>query len=168
MLQTHFGIMLPVWRILPQIVLTAPVISPPVYHLIGHAQRRLAIKTTPDNRLMISGGWRGQWNPTTRQGDTQQEQIQGNVAEAVAVYPCLQGIAVAEAAADRPETLAVDGIPIIDRVPAMSNAFFATGWSGHGWAIAPAVCQLLATWVATGYMPALLQPFVYSRFFPGA
>ena len=168
MLQTHFGIVLPVWRILPQIVLTAPVISPPVYHLIGHAQRRLAIKTTPDNRLMISGGWRGQWNPTTGQGDTQQEQIQGNVAEAVAVYPCLQGIAVAEAAADRPETLAVDGIPIIDRVPDTSNAFFATGWSGHGWAIAPAVCQLLATWVATGYMPALLQPFVYSRFFPGA
>jgi sarcosine oxidase subunit beta len=164
LLQDHFGVVLPVWRMLPQIVLTAPVTPAPIYHLIGHAHRRLAMKTTPDERIMISGGWRGRWNATTGQGDTQQEQIQGNVAEAVAIYPCLDGVDVAEAAADRPETLAADGIPIIDRVPGTTNAFFATGWSGHGWAIAPAVCQLLATWVATGTMPAVLQPFAYSRF----
>lgn len=168
MLQRQFAVVLPVWRMLPQIVLIGPVTPAPVYHLIGHAHRRLAIKTTPDGHIMISGGWRGQWNPTTGQGDTQPEQIQGNVAEAVAVYPCLEGVAVTAAAADRPETLAVDGIPIIDRVPGTSNAFFATGWSGHGWAIAPAVCQLLATWVATGNLPGLLRPFAYSRFFPSA
>ena len=86
----------------------------------------------------------------------------------MAVYPCLEGVAVAEAAADRPETLSVDGIPIIDQVPGTTNVFFATGWSGHGWAIAPAVCQLLATWIATRNRPALLQPFAYSRFFPGS
>jgi sarcosine oxidase subunit beta len=166
-LRSQYGVALPVWRILPQIVLTEPVIPMPVYHLIGHAHRRLAIKATPDDRVMISGGWRGQWNPRTGQGETRPDQVEGNVAEAVAVYPCLEGVAVAEAVADRPETQTLDGIPIIDLVPGTSNAFFATGWSGHGWAIAPAVCQLLAAWVYTGTAPALLRPFAYSRFFPG-
>jgi sarcosine oxidase subunit beta len=164
-LQDHLGVTLPVWRILPQVVLTEPMTPMPVYHLIGHAHRRLAMKATPDSRVMISGGWRGRWHPQAEQGETQPEQVQRNIAEAVAVYPCLEGMAVAEAAADRPESQSVDGIPIIDRVPGTGNAWFATGWSGHGWAIAPAVCQLLAVWACTGEPPALLRPFTYRRFF---
>jgi sarcosine oxidase, subunit beta len=165
MLQAQLGLTLPVWRMLPQVVLVEPLTSVSVRHLIGHAHRRLAMKSNPDGRVMISGGWRGHWNPTTRRGDLQEDQVRGNVAEAVAVYPALEGAHVVEAAADRPESQTIDGIPIIDRVPGITNTLFATGWSGHGWAIAPAVCQLLAEWAYTGEAPALLRPFAYSRFF---
>ncbi len=113
---------------------------------------------------MVSGGWRGRWNPDLERGETQAEQVRGNLAEAVAVYPALAGVSSSQAAADRPETQTLDGIPIIDQVPGTVNAFFATGWSGHGWAIAPAVCALLASWVHTGQAPPLLQPFAYRRF----
>jgi sarcosine oxidase subunit beta len=65
--------------------------------------------------------------------------VGGNLAEAA--YPPLEGVHIIEAAADRPESQTVNGIPIID-------VFFAAGWSGHGWAIAPAVCQLLAAWAS--------------------
>ncbi len=164
MLQTEFGTTLPVWRMLPQIVLTDPVSPMPVRHLIGHAHRRLAMKSTPDGRIMISGGWRGRWNPDANKGEPQPDQVQGNVAEAVAVYPSLQGIAAHTARTDRTESSTVDGIPIIDQVPGMTNAYFATGWSGHGWAIAPAVCQLLAAWVVGGEASPLLRPFRYERF----
>lgn len=163
-LQAQFGVTLPVWTMLPQIVLTEPVDPMPVHHLIGHASRLLAMKSTPDGRVMISGGWRGRLNPVTGQGEPQPDQVQGNVVEAVAVYPSLEGIAVAEAKTDRRESMTVDGIPIIDRVPGLSNAVFATGWSGHGWAIAPAVNQLLAAWVYLGDDSPLLHPFRYSRF----
>lgn len=158
------GVTLPVWRTLPQVVLTKPVPSGTVRHLIGHASRRLAMKSTPDGCVMISGGWRGRWNPETARGDVQEDQVRGNVAVAVAVYPCLEGVAVAEAAADRLESVSVDGIPIIDRVPGLTNALFATGWSGHGWALAPAVTQLLAEWALTGESPEPLRPFAYRRF----
>jgi len=66
--------------------------------------------------------------------------------------------------ADRLETQAVDGIPIIGRLPGTSNVLVGTGWCGHGWAIAPAVCQLLAEWALTGQQPGLLRPFAYRRF----
>ena len=164
-LDSQCGITLPVWGILPQVVLTGPVTPMPVRHLIGHAHRRLAMKAMPDGRVMISGGWRGRWNSTIGQGETQPDQVRGNVGEAVAVYPCLEGVAVAAAAADRWESVTVDGIPIIDQVPGTANALFATGWSGHGWALAPAVSELLAMWALAGEAPDVLRPFAYRRFF---
>ena len=167
LLKEQFEITLPVWTVWPQIVLTESIEPVPVHYLIGHASRLLAMKSTPDSRVMISGGWRGRLNPDTGQGEPQPDQVQGNVAEAVAVYPSLEGIAVAEAKTDRRESTTIDGIPIIDRVPGLSNAVFATGWSGHGWAIAPAVNQPLAAWVYSDSDSSLLYPFRYSRFTDG-
>jgi sarcosine oxidase subunit beta len=164
LLQTEFGIKLPVWSLLPQVVLTKPVEPMPLHHLIGHAHRTLALKAVPGNRIMISGGWRGQWNAALERGETQPDQVEGNRAEAVAVYSALAEVPVAEAAADRLETVAIDGIPIIDQLPGFDNLFFACGWSGHGWAIAPAVNQLLAEWVYSGQPSDLLKPFSYRRF----
>ncbi len=163
-LQSEFGITLPIWHVLPQIVLTEPVDPMPVHHLIGHSHRLLAMKSTPDGRVMVSGGWRGRLNPESGEGEPQPDQIAGNLAEASAVYPCLEGISAAVAKTDRLESTAIDGIPIIDLVPGTTNAFFGTGWSGHGWAISPAVNQLLASWVVDGTAPDLLRPFAYTRF----
>jgi sarcosine oxidase subunit beta len=164
LLRDQFGIQLPVWTDLPQVILTEEVDPMPARHLMGHAHRLLAIKPNLDGRVMISGGWRGRWNYQLQRGETVPEQIAGNLAEARAVYPCLEGATVTEAMADRPETISYDQIPIIDRVPGTINAFFATGWSGHGWAIAPAVNRLLANWVLENKRPPLLRPFSYSRF----
>ena len=38
------------------------------------------------------------------------------------------------------------------------------GWSGHGWAIAPAIARLMAQWALGGERPPLLAPFAYGRF----
>jgi sarcosine oxidase subunit beta len=149
---------------LPQILVTEPVEPMPLHHLIGHAHRSLAMKAIPGSRVMISGGWRGRWNPEREQGETQPEQVEGNRAEAVAVYPSLADVAITDAVADRPETITIDGLPIIDQLPGVDNLFFATGWSGHGWAIAPAINQLLADWVYSRQQPDLLTAFSYRRF----
>ena len=163
-LADQFQCTLPVWTMLPQVMLTAPLDPMPIRHLIGHASRVLAIKPHPDGRVMISGGWRGTWNAELERGETVPEQVLGNLAQAQAVYPCLNGIAVDEANAARLETLTIDRIPIIDKIPGVENALFATGWSGHGWAIAPTVSRLLAEWALEDAQPALLHPFSLTRF----
>ena len=103
--------------------------------------------------------------------------VGGNLAEAA--YPPLEGVHIIEAGADRPESQTGDGIPIIDRVPGIINVFFAAGWSGHGWAIAPAVCQLLAAWASArsrrccvpspmaAFWPNVLGPSVMSDLVSG-
>jgi sarcosine oxidase subunit beta len=162
--RTQLGVALPVWRMLPLVLTLEPVNPMPLHHLIAHTTRTLSMKAVPGNHVMISGGWHGRWNPQTKRGELILEQVAGNVAEAVAVYPSLSGVAVHEADSSRSESVCIDGIPIIGRLPGASNLLIGTGWSGHGFAISLAVNQLLAGWALTGTQPDLLRPFAYERF----
>ncbi|MEM7034672.1 MAG: FAD-binding oxidoreductase, partial [Chloroflexota bacterium] len=169
LLQQHFNLTLPLWLMWPQVMLTDPIDPLPMRHLVGHAHRTLSIKPhfadeSSVGQVMISGGWLGQWDASQNRGVTRPDQVAGNLAEAVAVYPDLIGIGVAEADAGRPEMITVDDIPIIDTVSGAENLFYATGWSGHGWAIAPTVTRLLAEWIWSNQQPELLKPFSYQRF----
>ena len=70
-----------------------------------------------------------------------------------------------EVSTDRAEMISVDGIPIIDTLPGAANMLVGVGWSGHGWAIAPAVARLMAEWVLSGERPEMLAAFEFGRFF---
>jgi len=158
------GVAVPVFPVVPQVVLTERGAPGLVRHLIGHAHRRVALKQLPDGRVMITGGWLGTWDAAAGRGLVVEDHVRGNVEEAVAVFPPLKDVGVVGAFADRVEAVAPDMVPIIDRIPGTANALFATGWSGHGWAIAPAVSELLVDWARTGDRPAALAPFALERF----
>ncbi len=162
--QRELAVQLPIWRMLPQVMALEAGSEPPMTHLIGHAHRTLAIKPLPDGRVMISGGWRGRWDERTGRGLPIAEQVEGNRQEALAVYPALAGLAVSEVYTDRTEMVCIDGIPIIDYLPGADNMLVGVGWSGHGWAIAPAVAMLIVEWILNKQRPELLGPFAYSRF----
>jgi sarcosine oxidase subunit beta len=166
LVQAHLGITLPIWPMLPQVVVTQPAALRSLRHLIGHERRTLALKPLEGGRAMISGGWSGRWNAATGRAETVPEQVHGNVAEAVAVFPSLDGARVEVADASRTEARCVDDLPIVDTLPGAGNLLVGTGWSGHGFALAPAVAQLLAEWAVGGVQPTLLQPFSYRRFLP--
>ena len=155
---------LPVWSRTFQILMTAPLDNQPVRHLIGHASRTLAVKAETGNRVMISGGLPGRWDPETETGVAVEPSISTNFADAVAVFPCLETATIELGDADHLETVSIDNIPVIDVVPGTDNAIYATAWCGHGWAIAPAVTQMLAEWAMSGRCPELLVPFNHQRF----
>ena len=157
------GCRLPVFTVLPQVLVTAPLDPVPVRHLVGHASRPLALKALPGGAIMITGGRLGREDPTGRRV-TDPEQVEANRADAAAMFPALADAPLTVATADRAEAASVDLVPVVDRVPGTTNALFATGWSGHGWAIAPAVAELLAAWVVEGRRPDLLAPFGLGRF----
>lgn len=155
---------LPVWNSAFQVLLSAALDDVPIRHLVGHAHRTLSLKAEPGNRLMISGGRQGRWDEKTQTGEAVDSEIAANVADAVAVIPSLEGIEIEVADAGHLEAVSIDNVPIIDRLPGLENVYYATGWSGHGWAIAPAVASLLVDWSRTGKMPADLAPFACGRF----
>jgi len=164
LLESELGVELPVWNILPQVIATEPLEEVPVKHLIGHDHRRLALKKISDNRLMISGGWRGEWNEELNRGETVPERVRGNVKDARSVFPALESAGVQEADASRLESVTADGLPIIDTFHGADNMIIGTGWSGHGYAISLAVNQLCAEWAIDGSRPELLAPFTADRF----
>ncbi len=157
---------LPVWNETWQVLVSAPLPRLPFRHLLGHVSRKVALKAEGQDRVMISGGWPGQWHSEREEGTPLPESIAGNVAAAVAVLPDLEGMTIETADAGHQESVSLDGIPVIDRLPGVANAYYGAGWSGHGWAIAPAVAQMLADWALTGQRPALLLPFALDRFAP--
>lgn len=162
--ESELGISLPTWTLLPQVIATEPMADVPIDHLIGHDSRTLALKAISDDRVMISGGWRGEWDEENERGVTMPERVDGNVADARAVFPDLDGVAVQEADASRVESVTVDHIPIVDRLPGAENVIAGTGWSGHGFAISLAVNRLLARWAIGGTRPERLEPFTLDRF----
>lgn len=155
---------LPVWNSAPQVLLSAPRERVPLRHLIGHAHRTLALKAEPGRRVMISGGRLGRWDEGRQAGQVLEREVAANLADAAAVYPSLRGIEIDVADAGHLESESIDGVPIIDRLPGLANAYYATGWCGHGWALAPAVVKLLVDWALEGRRPRELAPFAYGRF----
>jgi sarcosine oxidase subunit beta len=164
LLADTFNFSLPIWSVLPQVMRTDALPEPLINGLVGHAHRVLSVKALPGNAVMVSGGWRGTWNDATGKGETVPDQVEGNWAQACAVFPALREHAIAQVSAERLESTTIDGIPIIDHVPGIEGLWFASGWCGHGWAIAPAVAPLLATWALDGQRPELLAPFSHRRF----
>ncbi|MDH3740504.1 MAG: FAD-binding oxidoreductase [Hyphomicrobiales bacterium] len=155
---------LPVWNNAFQVLLSAPLDDVPIRHLVGHAHRTLSLKSEPGNRIMISGGYQGRWDYERQIGQTVASEVAANVADAVAAFPGLAGIEIEVADAGHLEAVSIDHVPIIDRLPGLDNVYFATGWTGHGWAIAPAIAALLATWALDGDAPSELAPFAMNRF----
>ena len=155
---------MPVWSDAFQVLVSHPMDRVPVRHVVGHMNRTLSLKPEPGNRLMISGGYRGAYDRETHLGVALPDAIQGNVADAVATYPGLDGITIETVDVGHLESLVIDDVPIIDRLPDCPNLWFGTVWSGHGWAIAPIVSELMANFIETGTAPDLLRPFALDRF----
>ena len=158
------GAVLPVFPVFPQVVLTEPMAPPPVRTVLGHAHRPLAVKALPDGSVMVTGGRLGRWDPGAGHGVVEPDQVAANLADAAATLPALADAAVASAVADRPEAVSHDLVPVVDLVPGVARALVATGWSGHGWAIAPSVAELVVDWVTTGTRPPGLAAFGLDRF----
>ena len=155
---------MPIWSEALQVLVSKPLPAIPNRNVLSHTSRTLSLKPEPGNRVMISGGYRGEYDRVAHKGWAIQPSIDANVADAVATVPSLAGIEIEVADAGHLESLCIDQVPIIDRLPGCENLWFATGWCGHGWAIAPVVSELIAQFAAGGERPALLEPFALARF----
>ena len=60
--------------------------------------------------------------------------------------------------------LTPDGLPVIDRVPNIKNLIVASGFSGHGFGIAPIVGRLLANLVLCQPPSLPIEAFQFKRF----
>jgi sarcosine oxidase subunit beta len=141
-----------------------PELLKPVVSALG---RVLSLKQLPDGAFLLGGGWPGDPTPDRRGFTVRQESIDGNWAEACAVLP-----AVGQQRLDRAwcglEAESIDELPFVGQVPALDGLVVAVGFSGHGFAIAPAVGRAVADQIAGRVVPALdgLRPDRISRFDP--
>ncbi|MER7604744.1 FAD-binding oxidoreductase [Nocardioides sp. NPDC127503] len=150
---------LPLWTMVPQVLMYRAKENYQPKHLIGHLQQKLAIKPLADGITMISGGMRGKWDAGEESGTTVSRMIETSLNIATTALPALAGGELLEAHASLPETYTPDGLPYIDYIDSDSQVFVAAGWHGHGFAIAPSMASHIADWLSTGRKPSVLNPF---------
>lgn len=164
LVQSVGGEHLPFWRMYPQALTVRTSAPSPCRHLVSHHSRALSLKTIDAHTLMITGGWRGVLDESSGSGRTVESAVRGNLAAAVAAYPALADAELLTSQADRAETYSADDLPVVDTVAPYRNLLVGAGFSGHGFAIAPAVSLLLSRWLLTGIRPDELAPLGYHRF----
>jgi glycine oxidase len=118
------------------------------------------IATPIDEGRLLAGGTVDTGDDTP---DIQPEIIAGIVSDLERALPALEGIAVSHAwVCFRPTH--PDSLPVIDRVPGLTNAWVTSGHFRHGILLAPATGRALARWVASGTQPAEVVGMEIGRF----
>ncbi len=153
---------LPLWRVYPQALVLGSENTVDIPYLTGHDNRSLSIKMIDGDRIMLSGGWRGEYDPGTGRGRLVDQNVEGNIKELRSTFPELGSLEILDADASRAESVAVDQIPVIDEIA--ENLLVAAGWSGHGWALAPSASRHIARLASTGETAEEIRPFTAARF----
>ena len=118
----------------------------------------LLARSIEDGRLMIGG--------TLDVGDEERvvrpQVIATMLAELEAAWPAAHGLSVAyQWACFRPAH--PDLLPVIDRVPSLSNAWMTSGHYKTGILMAPATGRALAEWIRSGEQPPEVRAFAVDR-----
>ncbi|WP_328615289.1 FAD-binding oxidoreductase [Amycolatopsis sp. NBC_00355] len=163
LLADSFGLSLPLWEKATQVTFVAPPPGFSLNHQVGHTRRSLSVKMTDEGHVMLSGGRPGGWDPGTGVGRPDPDVLRASLADVAATIPALAGAEVLAVDAGRADTSTIDLIPVVDTVPGFDRVFVGTGWSGHGFALVPAVGEALTTWALDGERPDTLRPFTFDR-----
>jgi sarcosine oxidase subunit beta len=159
------GLSIPVHRRALQMLVSEPVplrLRP----VLGSAHRRLSLKQLPGGAYLIGGGWPGRVDPATRRTWLLPSSLAGNAQAARAVYPPVVRARIVRCWAGI-EAITPDEVPIIGPARELEGFIYACGFSGHGFALAPAVGELIAELVTTGGPSLPLDSLSPSRFTTG-
>ncbi|GLU29157.1 FAD-binding oxidoreductase [Brucella sp. NBRC 12950] len=166
LLAEAFEIELPIWPFNPQVAQIKVGAEVKIDQLVNHQHRTLSIKRADRDHLTVTGGAVGHWDEDTETGVPDLSVLSASLQTLAAVFPTAAvGAQVTHLEAGRADSSSADQIPIIDQVPG-EPIFYATGWSGHGFAISPAVSEAVAEWLIKGTKPSVLNPFSEARFRP--
>src|SRR5204862_153396 len=117
-----------------------PRLSPVLSRFAGG----LSLKQLTDGAYPIGGGWPALiLDEAANRWEVQEDSARGSLEVARAVYPPLAGCVVAERWAGI-EAFTPDGLPVLGPVPGTDGLLVAARFSGHGFALAPVVGDVLA------------------------
>jgi glycine/D-amino acid oxidase-like deaminating enzyme len=126
-----------------QMLLTdpAPAALRPV---VGGFGRALSLKQLANGAYLIGGGWPARIvDEATNRWEVLEESVRGSLAVARAVYPPLVERSLARSWAGI-EAFTPDDLPVLGPVAGLDGVLVAAGFSGHGFALVPAVGDVLA------------------------
>jgi len=148
------GLHLPIRMAALQMILSTPALRQTLQPVISAVSRMLSLKQLNDGAFLIGGGWQGDVAADRRSYTLRQENVEGSWQTACELLPVV-GQQRIERAWCGLEALSFDDLPFIGPVVGLDGLTVAAGFSGHGFALAPAVGRVVAEQLVGGATPEL-------------
>ncbi len=142
-LATSIGLRLPIRTRALQMILSTPSNNYQIKPVIGSISRALSLKQVADGGFLLGGGWLGDPSHDRRSYTMRSSSIQGNWATAIELLPVVGEQRIARSWCGL-EAQSIDDIPFIGQIPGLNGLTLAIGFSGHGFALSPAVGRCVA------------------------
>jgi sarcosine oxidase, subunit beta len=159
------GVHLLVRTVALQMVCSTPAPALTLRPVLSAVGRALSLKQLDDGSFLIGGGWQGKPGPDRNSYILQSEHVQGNWDTARELLPVVGQQQIARAWCGL-EARSIDDIPFIGSFSHIVGLTIACGFSGHGFALSPAVGRCVADHVLGRPTPELagLQPARITQF----
>jgi sarcosine oxidase subunit beta len=166
-LMAAVGVQLPIRTRALQMVLSTPAAPGSLRPVLSALGRSLSLKQLDDGAFLLGGGWLGLPAADRYSYTLLPEHIEGNWRTACELLPLLGRQTIARAWCGL-EAQSFDNIPFIGPLPGLEGLTIALGFSGHGFAISPAVGRAVAAQLAGQPTPELdgLSPARVASFDP--
>jgi sarcosine oxidase subunit beta len=126
-----------------QMILSTPAQSYALQPVISAVSRALSLKQLANGAFMLGGGWLGDPSPDRRSFTMRPTSMRGNWTTACELLPVVGEQRIAHSWCGL-EAQSIDDIPFIGSIPGLAGLTIAVGFSGHGFALAPAVGRSVA------------------------
>ena len=111
--------------------------------VVSSVSRVLSLKQVANGGFLLGGGWLGEVSQDRRSYTMRSENIQGNWETAVELLPVVGEQHITHSWCGF-EAQSIDDIPFIGQIPGLGGFTLAVGFSGHGFALSPAVGRCVA------------------------
>ncbi len=168
-LASGIGLDLPIRTGVYQMLRSTPAAPGLLGPVVGALGQRLSLKQLPGGAFLLGGGWPGDAAPDRSGYSVREASVAGGWAAACAIVPAVAQQRLAASWCGL-EAECYDGVPLLGPVPGYDGLSLAVGFSGHGFALAPAVGSALAAELGGVPAPELagLRPARMAEFDPAA
>jgi sarcosine oxidase, subunit beta len=168
-LAATIGLRLPMRTRALQMILSTPAQSNILQPVISAVGRILSLKQLANGAFLLGGGWLGDPTSDRRSYTMRQSSLQANWTTACELLPVV-GVQRIDHSWCGLEGQSIDDIPLIGVIPGLDGLTLAVGFSGHGFALAPAVGRCVAEQFNGHPTPELdgLSPSRIASFHPHA
>jgi sarcosine oxidase subunit beta len=146
-------------------VLLSDAARPTLRPTVTAEGRTLSLEQLPGGEFLIGGGWAARMDPERHTCRVLEESVRGSWETAQALLPALAEQRLAYRWCGI-EAQSADGVPVIGATE-LPGLYLATGFSNHGFQLAPAVGSAVAA-ALCGERPSALAPLSPARFRPSA
>lgn len=166
-LAATIGLRLPIRTRALQMTLSTPAQSNLLEPVISAVGRALSLKQVANGAFLLGGGWLGDPSPDRRSFSMRSTSIQGNWVTARELLPAVGDQRIASSWCGL-EAQSIDDIPFIGPIPGLKGLTIGVGFSGHGFALAPAIGRCVADQINGHPTPELegLDPSRIASFQP--